>query len=155
MPHPTVVTHLNARADEEVHQNWLELCLTRFEIISGYKDSLLDSKLNNSWHKSVLGGAIDVGTAFQDTCHSKECRRRNLPASLGESIKRSIGQETERQTSSSALQPTETHILNELLNITDVENVYKLEKTQNRAMGIEGRTEIQSGLQKKLVHTLY
>lgn len=54
----------DASTHQEVSQHRLQFGLSRFEVISSYKNSLLLCQLNTSRDKSVLWGAIDV-------CHLK------------------------------------------------------------------------------------
>lgn len=71
-------TNLKPGADEEIHQDRLQLCLARLEVITGNENLPLDSQLDGPWHKGILGGAVDVGAALQNAGNSKERRRGHL-----------------------------------------------------------------------------
>ena len=65
-------SHLDTRADQEVHQHRLDLGLAGFEVISSNEHPLLHGQLDGARHESVLRRAVDVGAALQDTGHCKQ-----------------------------------------------------------------------------------
>lgn len=78
----TPFSHLDTCADQKIHQHGLDLGLTGFEVISSNEHPFLHGQLYGSWYKSVLWGAVDVGTALQYTGHCKQSGGRNLCSSL-------------------------------------------------------------------------
>ena len=74
--------HLNPCADQEVHQHWLDLGLTGFEVVPSNEHTLLRRQLYGPWDKSVLRGAVDVGAALQYAGHCKKSGGRNLSSIL-------------------------------------------------------------------------
>lgn len=79
---PPLWAYLKTGADQEVHQDRLQLGLARFEVIPSNENLSLDSQLDDPRDESVLRGPVDVGAAFQDAGHSKQCGRRHLQTML-------------------------------------------------------------------------
>lgn len=65
---------LKTSAHQEFSQRSLNLSLSRLEVITDDEDILLLSEFNNTWHKSVLGRAIDVAASFQNSGNSVHSR---------------------------------------------------------------------------------
>mmetsp|Transcript_32286 Transcript_32286/g.70453 ORF Transcript_32286/g.70453 Transcript_32286/m.70453 type:complete len:249 (-) Transcript_32286:338-1084(-) len=60
-------TGLDTSTDQEVHKDRLHLGLPALEIVTGDERLELQSSVNHTRHKSVLGAAVDEGDALLDT----------------------------------------------------------------------------------------
>lgn len=90
-------SHLDTRADQEVHQHRFNLGLTGFEVISSNEHPVLHGQLDGTRDKSVLRRAVDVGTTLQYAGHCKQSGGRDFCSGLMNAVKQKKGRKKERE----------------------------------------------------------
>jgi hypothetical protein len=73
---------LEASGDEEVGEDGFDLGLSGLEVVSSDVDVVLQGEVDDTWDECVLGGSIDVGHSFQDTCDGEDGGGGNLRLTL-------------------------------------------------------------------------
>ncbi len=77
--------------DQKFGQDRLDLCLTRFEIVTTDKTLKTFRKLDTTWDESVLRRSVDVRYSFQDGCNSENGWRRYFWVGLANCFEQIVG----------------------------------------------------------------
>lgn len=82
---------LDARIDEELCEDGLELGLTRLEVVTTDERLVLLGQLDDTRDKGVLGGTVDKGLALENGSDGKDGGRRNLGVRSADRVEHVLG----------------------------------------------------------------
>lgn len=82
---------LDASVDEKVNESRLHFGLARLEVITANEGVVLLGELDGTGNKSVLGRAVDEGSALEDTGNSENGGGRNLLVTLLDGLEQVVG----------------------------------------------------------------